>query len=636
MSFRHFTAALCCASTLMLPRTSLRAQQTEDEYGATAQVDKKLGGERSVELEETRAVAGSLGDPLRVLQTLPGVTPIASGLPYGYVRGAPPGTLGYYYDGIPLPQLYHLGLGPAVLHPRLFGPIEFRAGVPSARFGRRLGGSVEASAPEPYGPPAYEAELRLLDANAYVQEPLGDGMLRLAARYGYPGLVLSLFEPNATLSYWDYGTRWLQPLESGSRVELIAFGSSDALHNPPVSEGSVRFDDMAIEFHRLEARLVHRGGGVEVGSALRLGYDRSSLDQELTVRALSLGPRAWLSTRLSPELRLRAGADMLGSVGEIDSVQGQLPPVVAGRRDLRVDLPVYAEAAGRNAGGSFLELLWKPAPTVAAELGARADVWVVEGKATGAFDPRLRLTWSPLAELDLHIAGGITHQPAVFLYPIPGLTEVALDRGLQRALQSDAGVGLQLPLGYRIEVQGFLHHYARLMLPELYAPIEGASVSTVEALSYGIEGFLRMPRAGRLSGWISYTLGWARAWPEAGPAFAPEFDVRHVLNTVAQFQLLERLQLGARVHVRSGRPFNHFEAASAIPTYEVRLAPFARLDTRIAYRFEPDWGELLLYAEWLNLTFAQESLGAECLYGSCQAQTAPAIVLPNLGVRAQW
>src|SRR5690606_32351384 len=99
-------------------------------------------GALRLELEETRDLPGAFGDPFRAIEALPGVTPILSGVPYFYVRGAPPSGTLYVYDDIPLPALFHLGLGPAVVHPRMVGPIRLYSGVPPARFGRLIGGVI--------------------------------------------------------------------------------------------------------------------------------------------------------------------------------------------------------------------------------------------------------------------------------------------------------------------------------------------------------------------------------------------------------------------------------------------------------------------------------------------------------------
>ena len=60
---------------------------------------------------EVRQIPGTFGDPFRALEIMPGVTPIVSGLPFFFVRGAPPGDVGYFLDGIRVPLLFHVGVG---------------------------------------------------------------------------------------------------------------------------------------------------------------------------------------------------------------------------------------------------------------------------------------------------------------------------------------------------------------------------------------------------------------------------------------------------------------------------------------------------------------------------------------------
>src|SRR5690349_20503214 len=67
-----------------------------------------------------RELPGSFGDPLRSVESEPGVTPIVSGLPYFFVRGAPPASVGYFIDGVDVPLLFHAYFGPSVIHPALF------------------------------------------------------------------------------------------------------------------------------------------------------------------------------------------------------------------------------------------------------------------------------------------------------------------------------------------------------------------------------------------------------------------------------------------------------------------------------------------------------------------------------------
>ena len=382
--------------------------------------------------------------------------------------------------------------------------------------------------------------------------------------------------------------------------------------------------------------MIQRFDHVEFGSALRFGIDRSSIDRELRVDAFSMGPRVWLDLDLSTRARLHTGADFQASVGDVQSQTMNTPLQIAGRRQIRFDLPLIADAAARSAGGVFAELGLRLTSWSKLDLGVRSDLWLVDGHADAALDPRVRYTIFVGDDLELHAAFGMAHQPAVYAFPLPGLTEVALDRGLQEALQAEVGAALHMPWDLQLEAEVFAHHYARLLLPELYAPNEGESPPHADALTYGLELLLRRESHDGLRGWISYTLGWAQAHvaPD-GAQFSPEFDVRHVLNVVLEQRIAGGLAVGGRLFLRSGRPYNQFDA-NAEPIYELRLPAFMRIDARVGYSWMTSWGAMQAYVEWLNLTLSSETLGAECFYGRCSLQRAPVIFFPNAGVRAQF
>ena len=73
---------------------------------------------------EVRQIPGTFGDPFRAIEVMPGVTPIVSGLPFFFVRGAPPGAVGYFLDGIRVPLLFHVGGGPSGSHPASLDRVE--------------------------------------------------------------------------------------------------------------------------------------------------------------------------------------------------------------------------------------------------------------------------------------------------------------------------------------------------------------------------------------------------------------------------------------------------------------------------------------------------------------------------------
>ncbi|MET0340841.1 MAG: TonB-dependent receptor [Polyangiales bacterium] len=607
----------------------------EQAYGARATVVRnEPEGAHVVPLQSARDLPGAFGDPLRILDALPGVVPIASGVPYVYVRGAPPASFGYSYDDIPLPQLYHAAFGPAVVHPRATGPVEFHGGVPPARFGRRAGGLLRAEGTPYTRDFAAELEVRLIDVGGWVQGPLGKGVASASGRIGYPKLAivaseaLGVVEPGTKLNYWDGQVRTRQPVSARGDVELVWLGAYDAIKLPGVSNvpgaGASK-----LHFHRIETRYVQRLPRGEFGTALRFGFDQSELGSALAVRAFTLGPRFWTELRFGRQ-RVRFGGDIFVSQGHVRNGEGSLGSPDG---DLRVSLPQIADAPARAQGGTYIESTLQATARARFDLGLRFDYWSRQADLDFAADPRVRASYDLTPALTVHAAFGLGHQPSVFFFPLPGLTEVAVDRGLSRSIQSEVGARYQLPHDLRLELTAYVHQYTRLLLPEL---ISDGSIENdpplSDALAYGMELFLKRNLGRHLTGWLSYTLGWAEADSQRSIGkFRPDFDVRHVLNAVMQWQVWRGLTLGGRLHARSGRLIEQLN-----PRYEQRLPWFVRGDMRVGYGWRGRFAQMVAYVEWLNIGVQGEYLDADCLFGRCIATRAPPISIPNLGVRAEF
>lgn len=623
-----------------LPAPTLPAAPTEPEpvFGASASVKKPSPGAVRITATAARDMPGSFGDPLRILDALPGVTPVASGVPYVYVRGAPPAAQGYVYDGIPLPQLFHAAFGPAVIYPRTSGPIRFYAGVAPAQYGRRAGGLVLAEGIPPEPRLGAELELRLIDLGGWVEVPVGDGSVTFSGRAGdwraalFLAESLGLVDPGTTFNYWDGQLRIKKPITRRATAELVWLGSFDNFQQPDVNaDDQLRTASVQLEFHRVETRLVQRLDRGEVGSALRLGFDNSQLGNAVAVQALSVGPRVWSKVRIDGGHTLRFGGDLYTSTG---SIQNQ-PDGSLGSPEgyVEVRLPPLAEAPARNQGGVYAEAELQTSERTRLEAGARFDYWSVDANIDVAVDPRLRFSVQARDDLTLHAAVGTAHQPTVFLLPLPGLTDVALSKGLTRSIQSEIGAAQDLPGSLRLEVQGFLHQYDRLLLPELVSDgviTEDPPLSS--AISYGTEMFLVRDPKERLSGWISYTLGWAEA--DSGPdvigKFKPDFDVRHVINAVLKLNLSSGFVIGGRLQARSGRLIEQLN-----PRYAQRLPWFVRADARFGYGWKGRYANMLAYFEWFNISLSREYLDADCFVGQCTAESGPLLSLPILGIRAE-
>ncbi len=611
------------------------APPPEETYGARARVrTAPPRGSRRISMQSARDLPGAFGDPLRVLESLPGVVPLTSGLPYAYIRGAPPLTQGFIFDDIPLPQLFHAALGPAVLHPRMTGSVRLDAGIPEARFGRRLGGVILAEGAPMESKLAGELEVRLIDLGGFVQVPVGKGQLQMSGRIGFPKLALmvaqslGVVDDKTSANYADGQLRFRYPLTIRDTFELVWLGSYDKVELPGLSNDP-RAGASKMQFQRVETRLVRSLGSAELGVALRFGFDNSELGTALTVRSFNFGPRVWAKFVLGKHV-LRIGGDIFGSRGEAVNGPGA---IASPDGDVRISLPAIASASARNQGGIFAQGNFQLGAKTLLMAGLRLDYWGVQSKVDLAVDPRVRVTHDLNAEWSLHAAVGLTHQPAVFLLPTPGLADVALDKGLMRGIHSELGGGYQLTRSTRIELQGFYHRYDRLLLPELVQDgIVPDDPPLVKSNVYGLEAFLMRDLSETISGWIAYTLSFADA--DSGPVvgkFKPDYDVRHVLNAVAAWRVWRGLHIGLRGQARSGRVVEQLNR-----NYTQRLPWFLRVDARVGYAWRGRFANMTAYLEWLNVFLQREYTDADCLLGQCQAKSAPVIAIPNLGVRAEF
>ncbi len=618
---------------------------TEEEepvaaFGAGADVEVVAGNPRRLELEEMRTLPGALGDPFRAVETLPGVLQALSGLPFIYVRGAPPAGTLYFYDDLPLPALFHLGFGPAVVHPTMVGPIQLHSGVAPARYGRAIGGVIVGEGPpriEPGANPEGELELRLIDAQGSLRTRLGNGSLSFAGRYGYPGLFLSLAVPGVDLAYWDYQVRFDQTF-GDTTLELVALGSFDRFRIQEEEDDASDIDDtLELQFHRIELRLKHRFDGGEVRGSLRGGYEVSGIGPFFTLRLGSIAPRLDIILNRGP-WQIRTGFDFVARSGGVDDLFGALSSdgqELIGNYS-QADVGLYVEAAYRS---ERLEV----------ELGLRTDAWLAGQLREFGADPRLRVHYHPNEEFTLHAAVGVAHQPAVAPIPLPGLSRILVSPGLQRAVQGEAGIEWKRG-SFSASAQGFVHRMFNVLASDLVltqsCPREVPGCPELATRrdnlwSYGMEVFIRRDPSETVSGFLSYTLARATIDEREG-AFrsTPNFDIRHNLNAVVQVQTQSGFFAGARLSLRSGAPavagFVVGEG-DVVSRLEERFPLFHRLDISGGKVWRLSWGTLRLTLELINSTFQRQPTALDCEVGrGCRVRQNPIVWVPNIGVRAAF
>jgi len=573
---------------------------------------------------EIRELPGAFGDPFRAIESLPGVTPIVSGLPFFYVRGAPPGNVGYYLDGIRVPYLYHVGLGPSVIHPGMVDRVDLYPGGYPSRFGRFAGGIVSGEATAPRGATHGEGNIRLFDAGALVETGFanGKGTVLIGGRYSYTAAILSLVAKDTILDYRDAQVRVTYDLTDRDRLTLFGFGAYDLLAQRQQGAVATIFGS---EFYRADLRWDHTfSKGTTVRVAGTLGFDQTKLGETRNVQDKILGARVEVRHAFGPKLAIRGGLDTT-----FDSYQATKPKYVDPESPDAIALANLFPARTDSGSGLWLDLPMTPSPNIEFTPGIRFDMFRQSSVTKTAVDPRLSMRFKINDRLKLLHAYGLAHQAPSFAVPIPGLTPATLSGGLQSAYQASAGVEVALP--EEITATASVFHNSFFGMTDAIGSSTGRSRAGLEEVrtrgrAYGFELFIRRRLTKKLGGYVSYTLSRSTRDIDGSTVLATT-DRTHVASTSLGYDLGRKWRLGAKFTYYTGLPRTSTVATatgSATVLTGERDPAYWRLDARLEKRWnltETRW--ISFVAEMLNTTLNKETIGGVAV--------GP-VAIPSLGV----
>jgi len=220
--------------------------------------DKQKISTYTLTQEEIKRLPGTGGDSLKAIQTLPG---IVIGLPIGTnptfitsntgnplnanpysnsergdfsLRGGGTRNNQYYFDGFPLPYVFHLGNQSSVLNNNVIKSFDIYTGGYSAKYGYATGGIIAIEGIDKIDRPKTILNSSILFSDGYVQAPIGNGFSFLAgARKNYPNLVYLKAFPQTIpddakyASYSDFQVKLFWDINSNNRITVQSFGSKD-------------------------------------------------------------------------------------------------------------------------------------------------------------------------------------------------------------------------------------------------------------------------------------------------------------------------------------------------------------------------------------------------------------------------
>ncbi|MCG8556016.1 MAG: TonB family protein [Proteobacteria bacterium] len=632
---------------------------------------RKEVNRRSLSREEILRVPGTLGDPVLVVENLPGVARAFDGTGEIIVRGSAPEDTRIFVEGIELPLVYHFGGLKSVLPASMLESIDFYPGNFGVQYGRALGGIFDARLKrlEPDGVHG-SLDISLLDTALFLEMPLGDkAAIALGARRSYIDFVLNAAIPDdapigliTAPRYYDYQVlavyrpapahdlRFLF-LGSDDRLELLFADAADVV---PLAQSNgasfaTRFNRAMLEYRYTPDRTF--------SNHLRVALGKDVIDVQglgifkLDIRPTTLQVRNTAAFTLSPAVRVNLGLDAIASVTDVFVLAPSPPSEGSGPQDF--DPRTSRTASEDNDIGFSL------APFIEAELqvgrfrlvpGLRLDYF--EAASEFSFDPRLlvRYDWDRFA---LKAGVAVVHQePQPWEYsPEFGNPDLRLQAGAQYSVGVEAR-----PVEYlRADFTLFYKSLYRLVGPtdavrasnEQLVPLYFDNNRTGRV--YGAETFIEHKFANNFRGWLSYTLMRAERLDAGSNDYRPfDFDQTHIFALVASYRLPRNWELGLRWRIVSGNPYtpvaygvyvHERDEYVAVPgaLNSARAPSFHQMDLRVDKTWVYDVWRLSAYLSVINAYNRKNPQGIVYNYDFSDSDVQGGLpIIPIIGVKGEW
>jgi hypothetical protein len=546
-----------------------------DELVATYTPLDAVGVVRTVNVEASKGIPGTLGDPLRALAGQPGLarTPYDSG--WLLVRGGDFDETGTYLDGVRTPLVYHLGGFTSVLHPEMIEEVRFYPGLFPARYGNAISGAVDLVPGAVGERPHVVGGMNSVFAHAFVEVPTKVGGFAAAARRSYlDGVLALIYEPESAdiaPRFWDAQAR--ATIGKGS---IMVIGSADAIDAPAFTgEGTLEITQDAFQAQAM----------VPLGSAWAFrpwfAWSRRHVEGDVTPQTVQeTYPGFRLEGRTAPAAPVRATTGL--------EVQRRAFHLERGTATRDAPLWTFEPYAGARAGD-----------VVSAWGEIRLLSVVVEGDpsqpARAGLSPRAGMAIAPIEPLAIHASYGRLHQlppPTILL-------------GLPEGVYLDLEHSDQVTGGLQLAGRGAAFDadiWRRTSGPLAEFELDG-SVGTAEGRAWGVDAQARIRRAG-FDGSIlyQYTRSEKREDPD-NPWGPSPFETPHRIELLAIQSLPRNWSVSARFRAVSGYPRLPDSEGTLQPTeaYDLlkgtlvqlddldpddeRLDPFHALDLRVARTF---------------------------------------------------
>ena len=580
-------------------------------------IDRREVARIQLSREELSKVPGTFGDPIRVIENLPGMARTPGGLGGSLlVRGANPDDSQVYIDGIEVPLIYHFGGLTSIINAEFLENIDFYPGGFSARYGRAIAGIVDVKTRDLdckiiHG----SAKIDLVDSTAYICVPLGEWTVAAAARRSYVDVLIPKIleriprgedEGSLTLVpvYWDYQLK-AQGKINQHTLDVFLFGSRDRfklLRSTSDEDNAINFG-VRIEQHRALLRDRFRiSPKATFTSSLtpsrtmiqfRSQSEELDFDNSFILDTHGLEWREELEVELFDGVLFSAGMDLdfqLATIRLNFPIPTELKQFETPVFDF-TNTQSFSEHYKSFNHGYWAEFVLEPSAGLKIIPGLRLQRFDQGAMQDFSVQPRITGRWQVNERTVLKGAFGIYDKAPEprFVSRTSGNPNLLPLRAQHYVLGIEQAFSELLSL----DLQFFYNKRYRLVSPSSKVEyVDGTAQyewynSDGSGRAFGMEILLRyLPQPnGIFYGWLSYTRsrstlrdrtpsrddsrGGGGPQNSAQPAletYLSDFDQPHILTLVAQFELPWSMELGFRFRYVSGNPFT--DLTEGLPIYD--------------------------------------------------------------------
>ena len=576
---------------------------------------------------------GLIEDPIRVIQTMPGVTTLGDLFSPSqiYIRGGAPEENLFMLDWVRVYWPWYFGGMKSIYNTDIVETVELLTGGFPAKYGNALSSVLSITTREGNRERiSGDFSFGFINTHGRIEGPLtSKASYLVTGRRTYLDLILKESAEFPVPSFADFNFKFSYEPAAGHHIGVNGFLSEEnvdfiAAHPDPGSPDRILTDGnlntQSIEWKALfNANLYSRLSLLRAQPTYSVGVGRNLNFQ---IDGSTVGVREDLTWGLHPNHELKTGFELTQTTFE---TSGNIPldPSEIDPTDISVQLTSYDFSQNTWSGGGYLQDSWELLPVLTLTGGGRFDYFSLNEKTD--ISPRFSIHYKLDSKTTLRGAWG-------YYYQFPNSQDI------NRAPELQSSLAIHYIVGISREFNNAFHGWVEVYQKDYQNLVV---VNTLEDYSNdghgfarGIEFFLRK-KTGSLVGWLSYALSVAkRKWYLDTQEYDFDFDQRHLLSLTLSYNFSESYKskwympavIALTSRYASGRPYTPIVSAGRnlnggwVPvrgeTNSRRFSSFENLNLRVEWQFSMSRKlQATSFIEIWNVSNRRNVLGFSYQYG---------------------